>query len=214
MPKDYENKPYQDEGVWYHQDDVKPAIRFAITVAGSLGIVIGILLMLALSLLQEESMNKRKLSIVVRTDLGMTCGKMIAQAGHAIALAVSRTDDDEWWTTGMKKVTLAVDSEDELRLIYEKAILLGLHAHLVTDAGLTQNEPGTITCCAIGPGSEQELKKVTGRLKLFPQEAKMDWSKYNGMDRFTYWACGALLGFLGGVVCTILWFMEMVKDLQ
>ena len=38
---------------------------------------------------------------------------------------------------------------------------------LITDAGRTTVEPGTITCLAIGPDSDEKIDKITKELKLF-----------------------------------------------
>lgn len=42
----------------------------------------------------------------------------------------------------------------------------GLHTILITDAGRTQVEPGTVTCVGIGPALASKIDKVTGELKM------------------------------------------------
>lgn len=111
-------------------------------------------------------MNKIKMAIVMRSDLNMTAGKMIAMAGHAVTEALATGIDAEWFATGMKKVALEVDSEAALLALETKANKHNVPIHYITDAGLTQNEPGTLVCCAIGPATEQKMKKITGSLKL------------------------------------------------
>lgn len=128
---------------------------------------------------QPTSKKKPKMVIVMRTDLNMGVGKMIAQAGHAITELVlkrylSYTPEDQknlfefWINNGMKKVTLGVDSEAGLLAVENKAFLLQVPCYLVTDAGLTQNAPGTRTCIAIGPAKDKRMEKITGHLKLLP----------------------------------------------
>jgi len=116
--------------------------------------------------------NGYKQVIVVRTDIKMGKGKTCAQVAHAslgAALEAMRrkpTWFEEWQKRGQKKVVLKVGSEKELYEIYEKAKTLGLPTFLVKDAGLTQLEPGTTTAVAVGPAPEEEVDKITGKLKL------------------------------------------------
>ena len=113
-----------------------------------------------------------KQTIAVRTDLKMGKGKMCAQVAHAslgAALEAMRRKPswfEEWMREGQKKVVLKVSSERELFEVFEKAKALGLPTFLVRDAGLTQLEPGTPTAVAVGPAPEEEVDKVTGKLKL------------------------------------------------
>ena len=39
-------------------------------------------------------------------------------------------------------------------------------SYIVRDAGRTEVEPNTCTCCAIGPNTVSEIDKITGKLSL------------------------------------------------
>jgi PTH2 family peptidyl-tRNA hydrolase len=120
--------------------------------------------------------------IVIRKDLNMRKGKMIAQGAHASLnafLSRSWVDVDpkriltplggaaEEWFQGMHtKITVYVESEQELLAIYEKAKSMYLPHYLVKDAGLTEFKEPTYTALAIGPDESDKIDKVTGRLPL------------------------------------------------
>lgn len=109
--------------------------------------------------------------IVIRTDLGMGKGKLAAQASHAAVAALLATQKkhkdwvDAWLLEGQKKVVLKTDSEDELRDLLRQT-KSRFSAKLITDAGRTQLEPGTVTCIGIGPAPEGDLDKIISRFKL------------------------------------------------
>ena len=107
--------------------------------------------------------------ILVREDLKLPKGKMAAQVAHASLEAVMRSDKKKvkrWHDFGQKKVVLRVDSLDELKMIKMKAEKLGLVVAMITDAGHTTVEPGTITCLGIGPDEEEKIDVVTGQLRM------------------------------------------------
>jgi len=107
--------------------------------------------------------------IVIRNDLNMSEGKKCVQTAHA-SLGVYKKSDKKmikkWESEGQKKVVLRVDSEEEILDLYKKLKKEKIPCFLVEDAGLTELEPGTITALGIGPGKEEILDKITGKLKL------------------------------------------------
>jgi PTH2 family peptidyl-tRNA hydrolase len=118
---------------------------------------------------------KVKQVIVWRHDLKVRKGKFGAQCAHASVMAVTEGELSpaqerallEWLQSGTKKVVVRVESEEELLDIYNKARESGLICSLVRDAGHTEfHGIPTYTCCAVGPGEEDAVDRVTGHLKL------------------------------------------------
>jgi peptidyl-tRNA hydrolase, PTH2 family len=113
-----------------------------------------------------------KQAIVVRTDLKMGKGKVAAQVAHASLSAAEEARErkakwyEGWKREGQAKIVLRAESEDELRDLLQKARSAGLPASLIEDRGLTQLEPGTVTCLAVGPGPDPEVDAITGKLRL------------------------------------------------
>jgi peptidyl-tRNA hydrolase, PTH2 family len=113
-----------------------------------------------------------KQAIVVRSDLKMGKGKVAAQVAHASLAAAEATQQrkpgwyEGWKSEGQAKIVLKVESEEALNELFRRARSAGLPASLVQDRGLTQVEPGTVTCLGIGPGPDAEIDGVTGKLKL------------------------------------------------
>ena len=142
--------------------------------------------------MEEETNLERssvKMMIVLRKDLNMRKGKMVAQGAHAatqfLLQEIGRyrpdgtfgvfhfdppelTDDQlKWLNEGTTKICAGVDSEQELLDIFEKAKAVGLTVHLIDDYGLTEFKGVyTKTCLAIGPNKADEIDKITGNLKL------------------------------------------------
>ncbi|MEK6942546.1 MAG: peptidyl-tRNA hydrolase Pth2 [Nanoarchaeota archaeon] len=110
-----------------------------------------------------------KQAILVRDDLKLPKGKMAAQVSHASVDATLKSDKkmvDLWKKEGMKKVILKVNEEKELFKYKQIAEDAGIKTALITDAGHTVVEPGTITCLAIGPDEEKKINEISGKLKL------------------------------------------------
>jgi peptidyl-tRNA hydrolase, PTH2 family len=110
--------------------------------------------------------------IAVRTDLQMGKGKLAAQVAHAALSAAEATErsHSEWYTgwksQGQAKVVVKVKSEEEILDLMQNAKSLRIPAALIQDKGLTQVDPGTITCLGLGPAPSDLVDRVTGRLKL------------------------------------------------
>jgi peptidyl-tRNA hydrolase, PTH2 family len=132
-------------------------------------------------------MKDIKQVIVMRTDLNMRKGKMIAQGAHAAMMFMTdkvRRQKYEsnsqleinikvslpeliWITDIFKKVCVRVDSYEELLEIKTKAQAAGLICHLCVDAGITEfGGVATATCLAIGPDYSEKIDEITGELKL------------------------------------------------
>ena len=125
--------------------------------------------------------------IIMRKDLNMRKGKMVAQGAHASMKAIldqgwydltneegqnefhlTMTPEIENWLTGLfTKVCVGIEGEGPLRAIYGNAIRLGLPCSLIEDAGLTEFKGvPTITCAAIGPGDVDIINELCSHLKL------------------------------------------------
>ncbi|XP_047511475.1 peptidyl-tRNA hydrolase 2, mitochondrial-like [Pieris napi] len=118
------------------------------------------------------SNSEYKLILVVRTDLGMSKGKIAAQCGHAAVGAYEKAlkRDPEglksWQMTGQAKVAVKTDSVDEIKQIADNAKKMGIITSMIRDAGRTQIAPNSITVLGIGPAPKNVVDKVTGHLKL------------------------------------------------
>lgn len=96
------------------------------------------------------------------------CGRTYNEIGEKLTIELKKDSAIKDWLTGrFTKVCVAVNSEDELLEVYNKAKEKGLICSLIKDAGLTEfNNVPTLTCCAIGPVWSNELEGITDHLKL------------------------------------------------
>jgi peptidyl-tRNA hydrolase, PTH2 family len=135
--------------------------------------------------------------IVVRRDLGMRKGKMIAQGAHASLGSIlemfqvtDSTEDfdrdkkqgtytlslevpagsalDEWFSGHFTKICVYVNSEEELLEVHRNALAKGVPSTLIQDAGKTEfHGVPTYTTLAVGPDFSERVDEVTGNLPLF-----------------------------------------------
>jgi PTH2 family peptidyl-tRNA hydrolase len=140
-------------------------------------------------------MNTKQV-IVMRKDLNMRKGKMIAQGSHASmsfltqkmnlqktmgygihhheTRYLSRAYDEKqaieitsWLTSSFRKICVYVNSEEELEAVHQKALDSGLISHMIEDNGATEfNGVKTKTCAAIGPHVDKKFEGITDHLPL------------------------------------------------
>ncbi|KXA98399.1 peptidyl-tRNA hydrolase [candidate division MSBL1 archaeon SCGC-AAA259I09] len=117
-------------------------------------------------------MTEYKQVIVVRSDLGMSVGKIAVQVAHASLSAAENARDENpgwfenWISEQQKKVVVEVSSEEDLKELKEEAEKLEIPNKLIQDAGLTELPSGTSTALGVGPAPNKEVDKITGDLKL------------------------------------------------
>ncbi|KAI0651626.1 peptidyl-tRNA hydrolase [Trametes meyenii] len=125
-----------------------------------------------LSAVKPSMFEPCKLVLVVRTDLGMSTGKIAAQCGHATLACykiLQKTNPGllrHWERTGQAKIALKAKSEDELLELEAIAKSLNLAARSILDAGRTEIAAGSRTVLGIGPAPVELINKVTGKLRL------------------------------------------------
>jgi peptidyl-tRNA hydrolase, PTH2 family len=135
-------------------------------------------------------MMQTKQVIILRKDLNMRKGKMVAQGAHASLLAILSCAKQttfsgalgdgsgtwtlkapaamtEWINGQHTKICVSVNSEQELEALYERAKANGIPCAMVTDAGHTEfNGVPTKTAVAIGPAKVDAVDEITGKLPL------------------------------------------------
>jgi PTH2 family peptidyl-tRNA hydrolase len=121
--------------------------------------------------------DKVKQVIVMRKDLQLSKGQMVAQGSHAsIAFLtdlikeyndepLSLTEAQKEWVYGtFYKICLSVNSEKELLDIGYQAVILGLSVKYIEET--TGFDKPTFTCLSIGPDYSSQIDPVTKHLKL------------------------------------------------
>lgn len=135
-------------------------------------------------------MSNVKQVIIIRKDLKMRKGKMIAQGAHASMKVFldqevrfpsnsQVSDGDEYFITKINseirewiegsftKICVGVDSKQELLDVFDEAVLAGIPCSLIEDNGLTEFKGiKTYTAVAIGPALSDDIDKITGGLRL------------------------------------------------
>jgi len=115
---------------------------------------------------------KYKQVIVLRTDIRMSKGKIAVQVAHAAVSAAeeARKRFRDWWKAwlreGQRKIVVKVKNLEELSTLEKKAEESELPNALITDMGLTEIPPGTVTCLGIGPAPTEKVDELTGDLPL------------------------------------------------
>lgn len=114
---------------------------------------------------------------------GLRSGKYCAQASHGavgalfdiaeikgntLSISLDNPAVRDWVTGQFTKVTVYVNTPEELQELYEKAREKGLPCALIQDAGRTEfGGVPTLTALGIGPAYEEDIDPITGHLPLF-----------------------------------------------
>ena len=146
--------------------------------------------MIAINLIESKlkpKMRETKQVIIIRRDIKMRRGKEISQGAHASMLALFSLFDkemggkikwsldlpkespaSEWLMGSFTKITVAVQTEDELITLRNQSQSMGIPFGLIQDNGKTEfNGVKTYTALAIGPWWSDEIDKLTGHLPLY-----------------------------------------------
>lgn len=113
-----------------------------------------------------------QMSLVVRSDLKMSTGKIGAQCAHAAVMCCQRAEKKKpvhlqaWLDLGQPKVVLRIGSAAEIEYLSKIAGEKNVVNGLVRDAGRTEVISGTVTVLGIGPDTKAKVDELTGKLKL------------------------------------------------
>ena len=125
-------------------------------------------------------MASKQVIVMRKMAKGCRTGKYCAQAAHAslgalLSLADNQCDKlvislqdpfvRDWLIGRFTKVTVYVETDDELSAIYNKAKEYNIAASIITDAGLTEfGGVPTLTAVGIGPDESEKIDKITGHV--------------------------------------------------
>ena len=110
-------------------------------------------------------MSEKVIYLLVRVDLKMGVGKMVAQAGHAVQELINKCQQKTLRKTICPKISLKINLQtmkDVEQLCIEKCVPY----HIVIDAGRTQIPENTPTVLGIGPISKGLVNSIVSDLKL------------------------------------------------
>ncbi|VEU23129.1 DEKNAAC104128 [Brettanomyces naardenensis] len=125
----------------------------------------------------NEIPGEVRMTLVVRSDLGMQKGKVAAQCAHAAVTCYKLMSDAKsearntvllrrWYGGGQAKIALKCKDKDEMDILFAKALSLNVNAYIVHDAGRTQVPSGSATVLGLGPAPRSVMDQITGELSL------------------------------------------------
>ena len=113
-----------------------------------------------------------KMCILIRDDLKMSKGKVLAQVSHTMVDATVKAYTGsqiffKWRSDGEKIVILKVPNEKTLMYIMDIAERKGVNCGYTVDAGFREVQSGTKKVGFLGPVREDKIDKLTSQLKLY-----------------------------------------------
>lgn len=138
---------------------------------------------------ESDAPRVAKQVIIIRKDLKMRTGKACSQAAHAsmgallylaakldlpatrlYAVSIVESPDSavaQWLKGSFTKITVYVESEEELKVIHAAALAAKLPTALIEDNGKTEfHGVKTATAVAIGPAWADQIDPITKHLPL------------------------------------------------
>lgn len=116
---------------------------------------------------QPSPIHETTIKVLVRHDLKMGKGKMVAQAGHALLnLMEDVSDPCPRDVRASRRIVVLKVTNDELRSAMRLCQKQGLPFACQYDSGLTQVVSGTFTAMAVGPRSPSKFPPFFDQLKL------------------------------------------------
>ena len=92
----------------------------------------------------------------IENNNGQTYDSLLEKLNKLSKLPAADRDGVKW----------KLQNESLFKELQQHARDVGLTCSLVSDAGLTEVPPGTITCLGIGPALTNEIDEITKELKL------------------------------------------------
>lgn len=122
--------------------------------------------------MSKEMSEPFKQVIVIRKDVPMSLGKIVAQAVHAAQCVeyAGNVRYDYHSGPGIKTIVTYVKSEDDMVGLCADCEAEGVPWGAQQDRGLNEIEAGTLTALSIGPAEESRINPITKRL----QTVKLD----------------------------------------
>jgi len=154
-------------------------------------------------------MTELKMWIAVRTDIRLSLGKGMTQAGHGygnlfelaraalpekMAAYAGAASDGGLVDTGQAKITVAVKNEAALRRVHQEALAAGIPAILVEDEGRSEVEPGTPTVVAFGPALRDDLPKYLRGLQQLKDRSEVETRRDELLEPLATFLAGKVVG--------------------
>ena len=128
---------------------------------------------------ESSSYTEYKQVIIILKSLKMKDGKLVSQGSHAsVGSLISDMEENEthflipktpaniaWLKGSFTKITLKVDTLEELESLFNEAQKRGLPSIKITDNGRTVFKEPTVTAVGIGPAHVNDLDFLSN-LKL------------------------------------------------
>jgi PTH2 family peptidyl-tRNA hydrolase len=121
---------------------------------------------------KDKDDTEIRLYCIMRDDIDIPIGKMLAQAGHAFVSVLEAANETnravvvDYFANAQPKIALRGNLNAVKRAAGE-CRQAGIPHYVVTDAGRTVFPEATVTCIGIGPVDRASLPKFVARLRLF-----------------------------------------------